>query len=653
MDLPRPALVKQLDLRISSEGKGFIYLLLDRASGRILRLSREAALAFSRFQKAALGDRAARAALSEDHAKLGYSVLSMTRQMRDAERFAPKPFNPLSIQIPLFDLARFQPGAAWLSRQVFGLPGAIVLIAMALFAASLGVRNNGAVAAEFSTALSFESLLAFGAIAPFLKIFHEYGHFLAATRYQVKLRKAGINFIGFYPLPFVDCSDADLSATRRQRMVISSAGIFADVFVGLIAFILWHFVADAWVKSLLGRTFVYLALNSALLNGNPLMRLDGYYILSDFLHRRNLSTDASAALKRVWAGLLGRPTRGDVHWRLALFGAASLVYRFMVLFRIVWSVMPRFLGFGLLVGAWGGWLMIAAPLLKGNGVPPKAQPTGAQNTRSRWRGPVLGLAALGLLFVPVAPKVRVDLTLDLVNHYAVTTTRPGIVVDVAAQDQSVAQGAVLLRLANPYFDDAVVLSQQALAEADLALQVSRGIGAAETQAGQERQDSARAILELSEQELSELTIHADYAGRFTRVDQMVVGSYLPAGRTIGQLVPEEGPLMLAGRYPETRVDLFEQGVQQASWYDGTRYHDLSVANLTLTETMRTDQTSLARSFILRVELNEDQARLNSAATQVRLAFEPIPVWKHVILWFRTKAAQFRDAELAELHKRVE
>lgn len=653
MDLPRPALVKQLDLRVSAEGKGFIYLLLDRASGRILRLSREAAVAFSRFQKAAQGDSSARAALSEDHAKLGYSIMSMARQMRDAERFAPKPFNPLSLQIPLFDLARFQPGAQWLSRQVFGLPGLVVLLALAFFAMMLGIRNDGAVAAEFSSALSIESLLTFGAIAPFLKVFHEYGHFLAATRYGVKLRKAGINFIGFYPLPYVDCSDADLSATRRQRMVISSAGIFADVFVGLIAFLLWHFVADAWLKSLLGRTFVYLSLNSLLLNGNPLMRLDGYYILSDFLHRRNLSTDASAALKRVWAGLMGRPTRGDIHWRLALFGAASLVYRFLVLFRIVWSVMPRFLGVGLLLGAWGGWLMIAAPLLKGNGVPPKAAPAGVERKGARWRGPLLGAVGVALLFVPVAPKVVVDLNLDLVNHYAVTTTRPGVVVSVAAHDRHVDPGDVLFQLENPYFDDAVALSEMTLAEADLSMQVARGIGAAETQASQDRQDSARAILELSRQETAELTTRADYAGHFTRIGKMVKGSFLPAGTTIGQLVPDEGPLMLAGSYPETRVDLFEQGARAAMWYDGAEYHALPVETLALTETMRTDQSSLERSFVLSIELDETLARGKAVATQVRIDFVAIPVWKHLVLWSRAKIAQFRDAELAELHKRVE
>ena len=69
--------------------------------------------------------------------------------------------------------------------------------------------------------LSLQSLLTFALIAPVLKLFHETGHVLAATRFGVPVRRAGVILIALFPLPFVDCSEADFRARRGQRILIS------------------------------------------------------------------------------------------------------------------------------------------------------------------------------------------------------------------------------------------------------------------------------------------------------------------------------------------------------------------------------------------------------------------------------------------------
>lgn len=434
MDLARPALLKQIELHLSAEGRGFIYLLHDRASGQILRVSRQVAEVWGRLCAAAGGDPAERAALQPDEARKGLAALSIYAGLRQNLWFGRRKFNPVQMQFTLLDAGPLQPRFRGVARHVFGVPGAVLMGVLALWVLFLGTRNDWSILAEFHSIFSLQALLTFGLVAPVLKLIHECGHFLAATRFDVRLRRAGINVIGLYPLPFVDCTEADLVATRRQRIVISGAGILTDFTIGMVLFIAWHLMPEGAGRIVVGHAFVYSTFSSLLFNANPLMRMDGYFILSDLLGRRNFGTDAAAALRRTRRRLMGDPQPIPGHWReeaaLTLFGAASLVYRWIILFTLVWHMLPRYLGFGLFAGVWGGMLLVAQPF--------GAVATGFSKTEgpvwSRRRLlPIFALAAVtGVFFIPVAPVTVVELSLDTAGTYAVTVARPGFIADTPA-----------------------------------------------------------------------------------------------------------------------------------------------------------------------------------------------------------------------------
>ena len=157
----------------------------------------------------------------------------------------------------------------------------------------IGMQNDCAIAAEFKGVFNRQALLTFGLIAPFLKIMHLFGHTLEATRFGVRVRQVGVNLIGLYPLPFVDCSVADHTARRRDRILISIAGLMTDFLICLIAFVVWHFADNNVVQSVAGRVFAFSTISSILFNANPLMKFDGYYVMVDQIGQRNLYTRAN------------------------------------------------------------------------------------------------------------------------------------------------------------------------------------------------------------------------------------------------------------------------------------------------------------------------------------------------------------------------
>lgn len=667
MDLPRPALVTQMRLVLSPEGRQFAYLLADQASGKILRLTRAAAVSYERFAAAVLaaraGDPTARRP-DEADARIGFSVLSMVRNLRDAERFGQRKFNPLMMSFNLFDAGPIQRHVGGLARVVFGLWGAALTVVLLAVVVTLGIRNDWAILAEFNDSFSLEAFLTFGLVSPFLKAIHEMGHILAATRCGVRVRKAGISLIGLFPIPSVDCSDADITVGRGARMLISAAGVLTDLVIGLVLFLAWHLVDSAFWTLVIGRAFVYNTLNSVLFNLNPLMRGDGYWVLADLLGRRNLGTEAQRHLTRALTSALGTYRGAERGWTretvaLAVYAAASWVYRISLTFSIVWSILPRFLGLGLVLGLWGAVVQVQAQLAAGGRVLSVAGPTpGAVPDRGAWRRPVLRLTAVGLvllavMFLPLPQTALIDLAPDVAGAHAVTVAQPGFVVTPPALRAGFSAGQAMVALQNPALQDALSNARMELDEARLTAQVARAKGAAGNQMGAERLINAETRLRLDGQALDDLVIRAPVAGELTLFAPLQPGQYLAAGTTIGQFLPQSATTTYVGLFPVAQVTAFYRGVTSAEIFDGQTYRAVPRNDLFLDEQMRSDAKAFVRGFTLRVQRAADEPPLASAAPQLRLQFAPIPVWQHLAEWMREMLARFRDAEIAERQKRIE
>jgi putative peptide zinc metalloprotease protein len=114
-------------------------------------------------------------------------------------------------------------------------------------------------------------------------------------------------------------------AGRRERVVVSLAGPYADLVTGGLAAIVAWLVPNPILSAALWQ-FALISYIGVLANLNPLMEFDGYYILSDLLDKPNLRPRALAWLGRNLPPALRDPTRLRSHRLELLYGLGSVLY---------------------------------------------------------------------------------------------------------------------------------------------------------------------------------------------------------------------------------------------------------------------------------------------------------------------------------------
>lgn len=153
---------------------------------------------------------------------------------------------------------------------------------------------------------------------------HEASHAFATKYYGREVDRIGIGWYWLGPIAFVDTSDMWLG-TRRARIAVNLAGILANlVFAGLAALIALAMGGGLWAVVLW--QFVAISYALVLLNLNPLLEYDGYYVLSDWLDRPNLRRQSLAWLASKLPGALRQPRELQRHWLELGYGLASVAY---------------------------------------------------------------------------------------------------------------------------------------------------------------------------------------------------------------------------------------------------------------------------------------------------------------------------------------
>jgi putative peptide zinc metalloprotease protein len=273
----------------------------------------------------------------------GTSLLNRRRKMNRAA-WVQRLTNPLAMRFrgidPGFLFTRL---LVWL-RPLFS-PAACALMGLSILAAASLVLVKYD---EFSRRLpSFHqfftpsNLLVLTATLGAIKVFHEFGHGLACRKFGGEVHELGIMLLVFAPCLYCDVTDAWRMPARR-RIIISAAGIFVELFIASLATFVWWNTQPGLVNQIcLGIMFLS-SVSTILINGNPLMRYDGYYILSDFLKVPNLAQRSNAVVRdlitRFCLGVVEEPDpllptrrRG---W-YAAYSIASVVYRMVLTFSIV------------------------------------------------------------------------------------------------------------------------------------------------------------------------------------------------------------------------------------------------------------------------------------------------------------------------------
>ncbi len=186
-----------------------------------------------------------------------------------------------------------------------------------------------------------------------VKVIHEFGHSFACKKLGRQagggeVHTMGVMFLVFMPLPYMDASSAWAFRSKWHRVIVGTGGMFVELGTAAVAAIVWANVAEGTVSAIAYNCMFIASVSTLLFNVNPLLRYDGYYILSDLLEIPNLAQRSRTYLqylvkRYVWAVRKAQcpaHTSGERVW-FVFYGIASTLYRIFILVVILLFLSDR------------------------------------------------------------------------------------------------------------------------------------------------------------------------------------------------------------------------------------------------------------------------------------------------------------------------
>lgn len=396
------------------------------------------------------------------------------QQRARRNRFWGKLKSPMSIRFPLIDPDRFLTSTLPLLRPMMGWTG------LALWALVIGwaLAQVGAHWGDLSSnladrVLSLENLVLLWLVYPVVKVVHEFAHAYAVKLWGGEVHEMGIMLLVLMPIPYVDATSASAFRLKRRRMMVGAAGVLAEMFLAALALLVWINVEPGAVRALSYNVMLVAGVSTVLFNGNPLLRFDAYYVLSDYLEIPNFGTRGNRylgyLLQRYLLGIKTAnfpPTSvGEKRW-LFSYAVLAFIYRVFISIRIVFFVAGKFFFIGIFLAAWVVFNMLVTPAVR-------AWKAFFQDGRMRKkRGRIVSTVAAGvglLVFlvgvIPVPLFTVVEGVVWVPEQARVHAGADGFVTKIIAEPQQLVQaGERLIACENHELDAQVQVLEAKLVE---------------------------------------------------------------------------------------------------------------------------------------------------------------------------------------------
>nr|WP_272888913.1 site-2 protease family protein [Stutzerimonas stutzeri] len=433
-----------------------------------------------------------------------------------------------------------------------GLPSVLLL---GIF---LVMRDWERFLSTFPHLLSLGGMAAFAIALGFAKLCHEFGHAYMAKRAGCRVPSMGVAFMVLLPMLYTDVSDAWRVQDRRTRLLIGAGGVLAELVLACIALLAWSLLPEG-----AGRTAAFMLasatwITTVAINVNPLMRFDGYFLLSDLWGVDNLQSRGFALCRwHLRERLFGYGEPPPERWspglrkRLLCWGYASWIWRAALFLGIALAVYHMF--FKVL-----GIFLMMVELVWFIGLPiwrewqhwwehrDKAQPRKVL---------VLGVGLLMLLAVLVVPwrsGVEVPAMLEAARISALHAPAPARIREVLVSDgQPVTENQVLVALESPDLESRMGITRREIEILQLQLrrQSSRSATAADSGILEQRLAEAVAEYRGLAAQRERLSLRAPHAGVVRDLAQnLAPGRWVAVDLPLAQVA--EGGLRLRGYLAE-------------------------------------------------------------------------------------------------------
>ncbi len=473
--------------------------------------------------------------------------------------------NPLALRLPLIDPDRFLTLTMPLIRPAFSLFGLLVWLSVVIAGATIAVLNwEPLTVGLVDRVFLAENILLLLLVYPLIKAVHELGHGYAVKNWGGEVHEVGFMFLVLIPVPYIDASASSAFGSKWRRAVVAGAGVMVELFIAGLAVIIWVTVESGVIRAAAFNAALIGGVSTLLFNGNPLLRFDGYYVLTDILEIPNFGTRANRyffyVCKRYLFGLRNEQSpatsKGERKW-FFFYAVAAFLYRIAIVTGIALFVAGKlfFIGVALaimaLVNAFvipfgkGVWWLLTAPELRGK-----------RKRALTLSGASLGLCAALFLAVPFPYATSAQGVVWVPEEAVVRVDVEGFVLEVSgANAAGVSKGQTLLRLSDVDLSAQRDLLRAEKAEIQLRLAAEVVSDRVREAVLREQLAHSQAALDRIEERMRGLTVVASRSGRFLVPKAAdLPGRFLKQGHLIGYLVAPDDPTIHA-IVPQSTADL--------------------------------------------------------------------------------------------------
>lgn len=472
-----------------------------------------------------------------------------TRRQMEIKRLNHKPKTPwglfmsaLFLKIGLWDpdtlLTRMERHMRWIwSWTGFALSLVIFLAGLTVFA-----LNFPRIAPSLNDFLTLPNLALVWVLTIVVKIIHEFGHGLTCKHYGGEVHEMGAMVIVFSPFLYADVTDSYLFPNKRHRVLVAAAGIYIELVIAAIATLLWAVSQPGPTQQLLFNLMLITSVWTVLFNANPLMKFDGYYMLTDILGVPNLRAKAQMCVSdlcRRW--IFGGPAQPQVEKLLprrnrgwfVLYSVAAQLYLLQVTLGIAMLFHYMLTPYGL---SWLGDAIGIGALISMLIVPVAAffKKQSRQPVRSRrpwWVLGGLGLTLSVILLCPWQVTVKRPAVLRPVQSTAVHAEVAGRLEQIHVHTgQQVKAGDPVATLSNLRLDSEVKAARLGLEKARRQADLTLGADApAYHQQALSLVAQAEGALKEAERLAAKLILRAPQDGQVMTadLDRLAAGSVTP------------------------------------------------------------------------------------------------------------------------------
>jgi putative peptide zinc metalloprotease protein len=450
---------------------------------------------------------------------------------------------PLFLRIPVWNPDTFLSRTQRLARPLFTTWAFLAWCVMIVGCAAIVTTRWNDLKADLPGLLEWEQLLSMWVVLIVLKVIHEFGHGYAVKCFGGAVPEMGVSLVVLTPNAYVDASASWGFPGRLRRMVVCLAGVYFESFVAAAALVAWSMTEAGPVHTIAHQVMVMASITTIGFNLNPLLRFDGYFLLSDLVQLPNLwqvsRAHALRVLRRVALGVDG----GGPTWTRAeaaglfVYAVASSVFKFSLMLAICAIIALKFAAVGMIAAlAYGGYV-IASSIVQAMRYLCWSAETAPVRGRAIVAAAAMLIVPATLLSLPMPRAVRAEGVIEAqVREQANAVEQAGIGTPLVADGTEVRAGDPILRLDSTEVEDALQQAKAQWRVASLELELAEAAGPVDAAVVRHRIVESESRLKVARARADALTLRAPVGGVVTlERAAREQGRVVPAGTLLARV----------------------------------------------------------------------------------------------------------------------